>query len=119
MNILVVDDSKAMRMIVTRTLGQAGLAESRIDEATNGQEAFDAIRKSQPDLVLSDWSMPEKSGIELLRDLRESGNDVTFGFVTCECTPEMKSEAMESGAAFFVTKPLTAEVLRSSIDGAI
>ncbi len=119
MNVLIVDDSKAMRMIVTRTLKQAGLTLDSVKEASNGQEAFDAIQESRPDLVLCDWNMPEKNGIELLQDLRDSGCDVTFGFVTSECTTEMRTEAKEKGAAFFVTKPFTADTLKTSIEGAV
>ena len=68
--ILIVDDSKAMRMIVRRTLRQAGLEDNELDEAANGAEALDALRRASFDLVLSDWNMPVMSGIELLQTMR-------------------------------------------------
>jgi two-component system, chemotaxis family, chemotaxis protein CheY len=109
MKILVVDDSKAMRMIVTRTLRQAGFGDSDISEAENGALALEAITADQPDLVLSDWNMPEMTGIELLQALRGHGNNVEFGFVTSESTPTMKATALESGARFLIVKPFTPE----------
>lgn len=119
MRILIVDDSKAMRMIVTRTLRQAGFADHEFSEATNGAEALAAIDAAAPDLVLSDWNMPEMSGIELLRALRASGNPVTFGFVTSESTPAMRNLADENGALFLIAKPFTADTFSSSLAGVL
>ena len=82
MKILIVDDSKAMRMIVKRTLRQAGLGGHEVEEAGNGVEALPLVASWQPDLVLSDWNMPEMNGIDFLRALRAQGNEVRFGFVT-------------------------------------
>jgi two-component system, chemotaxis family, chemotaxis protein CheY len=109
MNILIVDDARAMRMIVRRTLRQAGFGSHNIEEAGNGKEALEAIRKAPPDLVLSDWNMPEMSGIELLRELKDNGPRVPFGFITTEGTTEMVNLAREAGALFVITKPFTPE----------
>ena len=70
MNILIVDDSRAMRMIVSRTVRQA-VGECTIREAGNGLEGLAAIREQRPDLVLCDWNMPEMSGFELLCALKK------------------------------------------------
>ena len=86
MKILIVDDSKAMRMIVTRTLRQAGFADHDYLEAADGAEGLAVVAAERPDLVLSDWNMPEVSGIEFLQKLRASGYDTRFGFVTSEST---------------------------------
>lgn len=108
MKFLVVDDSRAMRMIVTRTLKQAGFNQPII-EAANGAEALELIRTENPSLVLSDWNMPEMSGIELLAAVRQDGNEVQFGFVTSESSAEMKQLALDTGASFIITKPFTPE----------
>ena len=84
MNALIVDDSKAMRMIVKRTLGQAGFDDLEIIEASNGKEAIELIESNKLDVVFSDWNMPEMNGIELLKALRSKGNQITFGFITSE-----------------------------------
>lgn len=63
MRILVVDDSKAMRMIVVRTLHLAGYEEHEIVQAENGRHAIEVISGAPPDLVLCDWNMPEMSGL--------------------------------------------------------
>lgn len=115
MKILIIDDSKAMRMIVKRTLKQAGFGDATMSEATNGREGLAAIEADKPDLVLCDWNMPEMTGIELLRELRARGNEVKFGFVTSEGTAEMRQQAQDSGAAFLISKPFTAEIFADQI----
>jgi two-component system chemotaxis response regulator CheY len=109
MKILVVDDSRVMRQIVIRTLRQAGYDDHEICEAADGREALAMVASEQPDLVLSDWNMPEMSGIECLRALRAAGDDVPFGFVTSEGSPEMREQATAGGASFLIAKPFTAE----------
>src|SRR3546814_13124500 len=96
-NILVVDDSRAMRMIVSRTLRQAGFGDGTLREAADGAEALAAIEAEQPDLVLSDWNMPNVNGIELLTALRAAGNEVRFGFITSESHPEIDRKSAVYG----------------------
>jgi two-component system chemotaxis response regulator CheY len=119
MKILIVDDSKAMRMIVRRTLRQAGFGDHAVTEANNGKEALDNVRQSVPDLILSDWNMPEMSGIELLNSLRAEGFSVKFGFVTTERTPEMRARAAEAGASFLIVKPFTPEDFKEALGGIV
>jgi len=116
MKILIVDDSKAMRMIVIRTLKKAGMGGHETVQAANGAEALELISSESPELVLSDWNMPEMSGIELLEKVRESGNKVQFGFITSESSPETKSLAMEKGADFLLTKPFNAEKIEQVLE---
>ena len=66
MKILIVDDSKAMRMIVKRTLKDAGFGDHVTAEAANGKEGLTALHADKYDLVLCDWNMPEMSGTELM-----------------------------------------------------
>lgn len=113
--ILIVDDSKAMRLIVRRSLRQAGFDALDVDEATNGQEALDSLQQALPDLVLSDWNMPEMTGIELLNQIKSRGIDVRFGFITTEGTPDMRATASAAGALFLIAKPFTPETLRSTL----
>ncbi|MDZ4825146.1 MAG: response regulator [Actinomycetota bacterium] len=109
MRILIVDDSKAMRSIVRRLVGQAGFTDAEILEAEDGQEAFDTITSNRPDVVLSDWNMPIMTGIELLETLRAAGNDVPLGFITSESSADFKDRAFDAGAAFMIAKPFTAD----------
>ena len=113
--ILIVDDSKAMRLIVRRTLRQAGFGEFEVQEAANGVEALEAIGKAPPALVISDWNMPEMSGIELLRELNARNAKVRFGFVTTEGTADMRAMADEAGALFLIAKPFTPEQFESAL----
>jgi len=116
MKLLIVDDSKAMRMIVRRALRQANLAEHQVDEATNGEEALEKLRTAGPfDLVLADWNMPQMNGIDLLKAVRSEGMSVNFGFVTSEGTDDIREMAMQSGAQFLIVKPFTPEALHDAL----
>ena len=115
MNILVVDDSKAMRLIVRKALRQAGYGSYHVDEAANGKEALAAIRTGKPAVILSDWNMPEMNGFELLQTLTKEGIKVPFGFVTSETTPEMQQQATGAGALFLLAKPFTADAMLAAL----
>ena len=115
MKILIVDDSRVMRQIVTRTLRQAGYGGHELVEAGNGVEGLQAVQQHGPDLVLSDWNMPEMNGIDLLAELRSQGQQVPFGFVTSEGSPEMVGRAEAAGALFVITKPFTAESFQEKL----
>jgi two-component system chemotaxis response regulator CheY len=116
MKILIADDSRVMRQIVTRTLRQAGFGGYDLVEAADGQEAFDATIAQKPDLILSDWNMPRLTGYDVLRQLRANGVTVPFGFITSEGTPEMRQAAEDAGALFLITKPFTADTFRDALD---
>jgi len=113
MKILIVDDSGIMRKIVTRTLRQAGFGGHDIEEAENGVDALTRIEADAPDFILTDWNMPEMSGIELAQAMNEKDLRIPFAFITSECTAEMREEANEAGAVAFLTKPFTAETMES------
>lgn len=115
LRVVVVDDSRVMRQIVIRTLRQAGY-DWEISEAADGALALDLITAERPDLVLSDWNMPNMTGIDLLSALRARGDDVPFGFVTSEGAPEMREQAEAAGALFLIAKPFSAESFRQVID---
>ncbi len=119
MKILIADDSRVMRQIVIRTLRQAGYDDHDIVEAEDGADALTKISTEDPDLVLSDWNMPNMSGMECLEALRSSGSAVPFGFVTSEGSPEMRAKAADAGALFLITKPFTEDVFREHLDGLI
>ena len=119
MKILVADDSRVMRQIVIRTLRQAGYDGVDVVEAVDGKDALEKVAEESPDLVLSDWNMPEMTGIECLRALRAQGSAVPFGFVTSEGSPEKRETASEAGALFLIAKPFTADTFRDQLDGVL
>ncbi|MDD9939052.1 MAG: response regulator [Myxococcales bacterium] len=118
MKILVVDDSKAMRLIVARNLKKADLGALDIVEASSGGEALDLVKAQSPDLVLTDWNMPEMSGLELLRAVRDEELAVKVGVVTSDVGKRTKLEAEEAGALFVMGKPFTPQVFKANIDRA-
>lgn len=115
MDILLVDDSKTMRGIVQRAIRQAGFRGLTVSEAENGAQALEKMRAEQPKLILSDWNMPEMSGIDFLVQVRASANKVPFGFITSEASAEIKELALSSGANFLITKPFSPETMQEAL----
>ncbi len=111
MRVLIVDDSRTMRMIILRSLRQSNLPISDVGEAADGVEALAAVGTFAPTLILSDWNMPNMTGIELLHALRDSGSTAVFGFVTSEANPVLRERAINAGASFVLTKPFNGERL--------
>ncbi|MBK5223995.1 MAG: response regulator [Acidimicrobiia bacterium] len=107
--ILLVDDSKTIRMLIKRNLRQAGFETAEIIEAGDGAAGLVAAKAEAPDLILSDWNMPEMSGMQFLQALRAEGIDTTFGFITSESMPTYKEQAMAAGASFLLAKPFNAD----------
>lgn len=119
MHVLLVDDNKAMRQMVRRTLLQTGVTDLRVDEAENGSDALAKLCSDIPDIILSDWNMPEMGGVDLLRELRARGCDVTFGFVTSAApTQQMQERASEAGAQFMIAKPFSTQRFRDVLEAA-
>jgi two-component system chemotaxis response regulator CheY len=115
MDILVVDDSKIMRIILQRAMRQAGYRGLNVCEAENGVQALEKLREGKPKLILSDWNMPEMSGLEFLKQVRETEAKLPFGFVTTECSSEMRALAMSSGATFLLSKPFSPEDIQEAL----
>lgn len=111
----MVDDSKIMRLILQRAIRQAGYRSLLVGEAENGRQAIAKLRQENPRLILSDWNMPEMSGLEFLRRIREDKNKIPFGFVTSEASVEMRSLAMSSGATFMLSKPFSTEDIQEAL----
>jgi two-component system chemotaxis response regulator CheY len=116
MNILIVDDSRTMRMIVRRTLRQANIGAHTAEEAEDGRDALAKLKTFPADLILSDWNMPNMDGLALLQAVRASGNThVKFGFVTSQSSVESRERARQEGALFLINKPFSAEDLEAAL----
>lgn len=98
-----------------RALRQAGYGNQAVQEANDGIEALRVIVETKPSVVLCDWNMPNMSGIELLEKLKAEGIHTKLGFVTSEGTDDVRQQARAAGAAFFVSKPVTAEKLEGAL----
>ncbi|CAB3651214.1 MULTISPECIES: response regulator [Achromobacter] len=108
--ILVADDSATMRMIVQATLTGAGW---KVLTAGNGQEALDVAKSHPVDLVVSDWNMPVKGGLELIQGLREMDQylDVPVLVLTTEDDVDSKMAARDLGVCGWLSKPVDPDVL--------
>jgi two-component system chemotaxis response regulator CheY len=109
---LVVDDSRAVRMILAKTLKELGF---EVREAANGREALEIIEaeKTAVTLVLADWNMPEINGLELLKQLRKDPalSSLVVIMVTTETELEQMEAALEAGANEYIMKPFTKDIL--------
>ncbi len=112
--VLVADDSGVMRKIIVRSLNAFNVTD--IMEAPDGAQAWDLFQKNPFSLVLTDWNMPNMSGIELLRAIRGSGSDVPVILVTTEAEKTRVLEAIEAGVSDYLVKPFEPEVLRTKLE---
>jgi two-component system chemotaxis response regulator CheY len=112
--ILVVDDSKAMRMIVKRNLTAAGYGDGNtILEAENGVQGLAVVEAESPDLVLCDWNMPEMNGLEFIVAVRKEPRykSMTLMMVTTESEQGQIVRALAAGAHEYVIKPFTPDAI--------
>src|SRR5450631_4106557 len=109
---LVVDDSRAVRMIIGRTLKEIGY---EVCEAANGREALQVIENEKTGLALlmTDWNMPEMNGLELLKRVRQDPqlSSLVVVMVTTETELDQMVSALEAGANEYVMKPFTKDIL--------
>ena len=118
-DILVVDDSAAIRKILTRVLRQTGMAIQTIHEAGDGQDALAVIAQHRVDLVLSDNNMPKMDGLQLLASLKASPqwHSIPVVMITTEGGETKVAEAVRLGAAGYVRKPFTADQIKEKLVG--
>jgi two-component system chemotaxis response regulator CheY len=112
--VLVVDDSATMRKIVIRALNSVGCTDTA--EAVDGQEAIAAFQGAPFDVVLTDWNMPNKSGLELTREIRALGSRVPIFMITTEAEKSRVLEAIRAGVSDYLVKPFTADMLREKLE---
>jgi len=117
MRILVVDDFSTMRRIVRNLLIDLGIRPKMIQEADDGSNAMALLRNVRFDLVITDWNMPNMSGIDLLRSIREWDKIKTLPvlMVTAENDREQIIAAAQAGVNGFVVKPFSAATLEQKI----
>jgi len=118
-DVLVVDDSAAIRKILTRVLRQTGMAIQTIHEAGDGQEALALMAQHRIDLVLSDINMPTMDGLQLLASLKASPQwrNIPVVMITTEGGETKVAEAVKLGAAGYVRKPFTADQIKEKLVG--
>ncbi len=116
--VLLVDDSAVMRKIIQRNIKETGLIVDEFIEAGDGNQALDKVNADGDlDLILLDWNMPNMSGIEFVKTLRSLNlsKRIPVVMVTTEGSEAKVSEAKESGADGYLTKPFTADQLRDTL----
>lgn len=115
MKVLIVDDSRATQTIIHRQIQRLGYSDIEFQKSDNGQDALNVIRTWEPDLIISDWHMPEMSGIELLAILKQEMLGINLGFVTSESSEERLKEAKNHGARFIIQKPFDSDVFEKTL----
>jgi two-component system chemotaxis response regulator CheY len=116
MKFLVVDDSTTMRRIVVNSLQRVGFTDTV--EAGDGREALDRFDASVG-FVITDWNMPNMTGTELAKALRDRGERVPILMVTARSVREDIIEAIEAGVNNYIVKPFTPQILKEKIDALV
>lgn len=118
--ILILDDMMTMRKMVAKTLKDLGFSD--VQEAADGKIGWDMLNASNPpvQLVISDWNMPNCTGLELLKKVRadEKFAKLPFILLTAEAEAHQVKEALVQGVTNYVIKPFTAEILRQKLEQA-
>ncbi|MDP4840661.1 MAG: response regulator [Alphaproteobacteria bacterium] len=119
MSILVVDDFNTMRRIVRSLLKQLGI--NNVDEAVDGNDALSKISAKEYALVLSDWNMEPKSGIDLLREVRQSEKHKNMPFILINAESKIENivEAKKAGVNQYIVKPFNAKTLKEKLSTVI
>jgi two-component system chemotaxis response regulator CheY len=116
--ILVVDDMMTMRKLVAKVCKELGFSD--ISEAADGAKAWEAISSANPPfgLIISDWNMPNTSGLDLLKRVRADSRFLRLPFVmvTAEAEKHQIVEAVKSGVSNYVIKPFTAAMLKEKLE---
>ncbi len=117
MRALIVDDSRAIRAIIARTLKELGVAETV--EAANGKDALAAMAAKGPfQLAMVDWNMPVMNGYEFLVEARTTVTSEVMKIIMCttETEVEQVAKALSAGADEYVMKPFTKEAVQSKLE---
>ncbi|MBA4707893.1 chemotaxis protein CheY [Aquitalea sp. FJL05] len=116
MRFLVVDDFSTMRRIVRNLLKELGF--TNVDEAEDGQVALHKLKTQHFDFIVSDWNMPNMTGIELLKAVRadQQIKHLPFMMITAEAKRENIIEAAMAGASGYIVKPFTAATLEEKMN---
>jgi two-component system chemotaxis response regulator CheY len=117
MHALIVDDSRAMRMILKKIL--SGIGFDQLSEAGNGVEALEQLDIiGLPDLMLVDWNMPVMNGLELIRAVRADATrrDIPILMVTTETESSQIVRALAAGASEYLMKPFMAEAISDKLE---
>ncbi len=113
MQVLVADDSSTMRKIIIRSLVAVGAPD--VTEAADGAQAVEFFTHGSFDLVLTDWNMPGKSGLEVVREIRAQDAHVPIIMVTTETEKSRVVQAISAGVTDYLVKPFTADTLREKL----
>lgn len=116
MRALIIDDSKAVRHIMSNILKEIGFD---VSEAKHGLEAVEYLKQTGPaDVALVDWNMPEMNGFEFVQTIRNQRayDDMRLMMVTTETEQTQIIKALEAGANEYVMKPFTKDVIREKLE---
>lgn len=121
LDVMIVDDSAAIRKILHRVLVQAEIPLGKVREAADGREALEMLKAERVGLILSDINMPNMDGIELLGKLKSDSAYCTIPIVmvTTEGSQARVLQALELGAAGYVRKPFTADQIKEKLVGLV
>jgi len=117
MKLLIVDDAKLIHFMVKKILTANNLTDIEIEDAFDGNQAVEIAKEFEPDLILLDVVMPEKDGIEALREIKQNNSNINVVMVSSLGTEEKVAEALKLGADAFIQKPFNETELCKFVRG--
>ena len=115
--ILIVDDSFYMRTMLKNVLTDAGY--EVVGEAANGQQAIEMAAATKPDLITLDVILPDNTGLDVLKGIRENDPDVKVVMCSAVGQEVIVNEALESGASAYIVKPFSEEKVLEIVGSAL
>jgi len=114
LRVLVADDSGTMRKIILRSLSAVGIPSAV--EAADGNEAVQIFIPGHFDLVLTDWNMPGKTGLEVTQEIRAQDPKVPIIMITTEAEKQRVVAAIQAGVTDYLVKPFTPDMLQEKLE---
>jgi len=118
MNVLVIDDARVMRKIISNSINENYMGACRFFEARDGVEAMEMLLENHIDIAFVDWNMPNMDGLEFTRNVRDMENysDLKMIMITSEAARYMVVEAVKAGVTDYIVKPVVGQKLWGKIE---
>ena len=116
-NMLIVDDSLPMRSVIMKAIKASGFGTANFFQASDGRDALRILKDEWLDLVITDFNMPDMNGLELISEMKKDDDlsSVPVIVVTTEGSEQRVAEFLEKGAAAYVKKPFTPEIIKEKL----
>lgn len=115
-NILIVDDSRSLRMVIKKLVENTSYFFENIYEAGDGVEALNILKDNKINLVFTDINMPNMNGLDLIQNMKDQGYKVPIVVISTEGNQETVVQAIKNGAKGYIKKPFSAQLVEEQME---